>query len=408
MKLTKMILNEMNNVSKAQKIFFTLLMQTIVSTYGRINFRSLSRYSDASERTFRRWFKLPFDFSDYNSKAIDKVITTETETIAAFDPSFLSKAGKLTWGIDFFWNGCASKAEKGLELSLCALVDVGKNIAYALGAEQTPSISEIKSEIASDEATRIDFYLIFVEKLHLLILKYTKYFVVDGFFTKKKFVDGIVGMGFFLIGKLRIDANLMIPYKDEQKKGPGRPKKYAGKCDIEELNGFTFESEVDTETKLYSGIFYHVSLERMIKVVAVISKQKDRIGKALLFSTDLNLNAIKIYRYYKARYQIEFLFRDAKQFTGLGDCQSRNKESLHYHFNSSFAALNSVKIQEQLDRCDYENDESFSMASHKARHRNESLIERIFSKLDFDLTSIKLSPVYQELLNYGVISFRRN
>jgi hypothetical protein len=48
------------------------------------------------------------------------------------------------------------------------------------------------------------------------------------------------------------------------------------------------------------------------------------------------------------------------------------------------------------------------MASHKARYHNESLIERIFSKLDFDLTSIKSRPVYQELLNYGVISFRRS
>lgn len=405
MKLVEMILNEMNNVSKYQKNFFILLMQTVVSMYGRINFRSLSRYSDASEKTFRRWFKLPFDFSDFNSKAIDKVIAG-VEVIAAFDPSFLSKAGKFTWGMAFFWNGCASKAEKGLELSLCALVDVGKNIAYALEAGQTPSMSEIKGEMASDEVTRIDFYLSFVERLSQLLLKYTKYFVVDGFFTKKKFVDGIIALGFFLIGKLRIDANLLIPYKGEQKKGPGRPKKFAGKCNIQELNGFTFESDIDDETKLYSGTFYHVSLERMIKVVAVISKQKGKIGMALLFSTDLNASAIKIYRYYKARFQIEFLFRDAKQFTGLGDCQSRNKESLHYHFNASFSALNSVKIQEQLDLENHENKEPFSMASHKARNHNKSMIERFFSKLGFDLTSIKSSPIYQEMLNYGTISFR--
>ena len=29
-----------------------------------------------------------------------------------------------------------------------------------------------------------------------MILKYTKYFAFDGYFTKKKFVDGIVEMGF--------------------------------------------------------------------------------------------------------------------------------------------------------------------------------------------------------------------
>lgn len=406
MKLVEMILNEMNNVSKNQKNFFILLMQTIISMYGRVNFRSLSRYSDASEKTFRRWFKFPFDFSYFNSKAIEKVITLETEIIAAFDPSFLSKAGKFTWGKAFFWNGTASRAEKGLELSLCALIDVGKNIAYALEAAQTPSISDIKGEIASDEATRIDFYLSFVEKLSQFLLKYTKYFVVDGFFTKKKFVDGIVGKGFSVIGKLRIDANLRMPYKGEQKKGRGRPKKFAGKCNIQELNGFDFESNIDDENKLYSGIFYHASLERMIRVVAVVSKQKDKIGMALLFSTDLSLDAITIYRYYKARFQIEFLFRDAKQFTGLDNCQSRNKESLNYHFNASFSALNSIKIQEQLDLKNHENKWPFSMASHKARNHNESMIERIFSKLGFDLTSIKSSPIYEEVLNYGTISFR--
>jgi hypothetical protein len=404
MKLVEMILNEMNNVSKNQKNFFILLMQTIVSMYGRVNFRSLSRYSDTPEKTFRRWFKKPFDFSIFNARAIDKVITPETEIIAAFDPSFLSKAGESTWGVGFFWNSCISKAEKGLELSLCALVDVGKNIAYALEAQQTPPTDEIKGDC--EDATRIDFYLSFVEKLRLLLLKYTKYFVADGYFAKKKFVDGIILFGFVFIGKLRIDANLRMLFEGEQKKGPGRPKKFAGKCNVKALEGFTFVADIDDENKLYSGIFYHASLERAIKVVAVTTQHKNKIGTALLFSTDLTLDAVTIYRYYKARYQIEFIFRDAKQFTGLGDSQSRNKESLHYHFNASFTALNAIRIQELLEWPSRPNNTPFSMASHKARNHNESMIETIFSKLGFDLSLIKSSPIYQEVLNYGTISFR--
>ncbi|MCD9459870.1 transposase [Marinibactrum halimedae] len=49
-------------------------------------------------------------------------------------------------------------------------------------------------------------------------------------------------------------------------------------------------------------------------------------SKALLFSTDIRLDAMKIIQYYKARFQIEFLFHDAKQHTGLVDCQSRKKK----------------------------------------------------------------------------------
>ena len=61
----------------------------------------------------------------------------------------------------------------------------------------------------------------------------------------------------------------------------------------------------------------------------------DKYAEAFLFSTDLELDTLKIYQYYVARFQIEFIFRDAKGFTGLEDCQSRDSRSLHYHFNAS-------------------------------------------------------------------------
>ena len=32
---------------------------------------------------------------------------------------------------------------------------------------------------------------------------------------------------------------------------------------------------------------------------------------------------------------IEFLFRDSKQFTGLADCQARDLTKLYFHFNAS-------------------------------------------------------------------------
>jgi hypothetical protein len=138
MKLLEIRLSEMNDVSKPQKKFITTLIKTIVSVYGKINFRSLSRYISLAEKSFRRWFKIAFDFCDFNSRAIDKVITQESDLVAAFDQSFDGKAGKKTWGKDYFWNGCASRAEKGLEIVLCAIIDLGKNTAYALSSEQTP------------------------------------------------------------------------------------------------------------------------------------------------------------------------------------------------------------------------------------------------------------------------------
>ena len=278
-----------------------------------------------------------------------------------------------------------------------------------MAAEQTPATSNPKEKKGikkNDDFTRMDIYLDCIKKVYLKVLQFTNYFAFDGYFAKKKFVDGVTEMGFNFIGKLRCDANLKILYTGEQKNGPGRPKKFVGKCNINELQGFSFECNVDDKTKIYSGIFYHVSLERTIRVVAVKYLRKNKIGTALLFSTDLLLTPFKIFSYYKARFQIEFVFRDAKQYTGLGDCQSRNKESLYYHFNASFATLNLVKIQDQLEQKEYEKNKPFSMLSYKVRYYNESLIDRFFSKLAPSVTLIKSSPIFREMLNYGAINFR--
>jgi hypothetical protein len=36
------------------------------------------------------------------------------------------------------------------------------------------------------------------------------------------------------------------------------------------------------------------------------------VGQALLFSTDINLEASEILSFYQSRFQIEFIFRDAR------------------------------------------------------------------------------------------------
>ena len=68
----------------------------------------------------------------------------------------------------------------------------------------------------------------------------------------------------------------------------------------------------------------------------------------LLYSTDLDLAPERIFRFYGARFQIEFAFRDAKQHLGLNDCQARAQAKLHFHFNIVFAALFWARLQARL------------------------------------------------------------
>ena len=49
------------------------------------------------------------------------------------------------------------------------------------------------------------------------------------------------------------------------------------------------------------------------------------LGHVVLFSDDLNLKYDKLFDYYRLRFQIEFNFRDAKQFWGLEDFMNVNE-----------------------------------------------------------------------------------
>jgi hypothetical protein len=65
----------------------------------------------------------------------------------------------------------------------------------------------------------------------------------------------------------------------------------------------------------------------------------------LLYSTDPELAPARLFRFYRARFQIEFAFRDAKQHLDLNDCQARTQAKQHFHFNTVFAALFWARLQ---------------------------------------------------------------
>ena len=136
-----------------------------------------------------------------------------------------------------------------------------------------------------------------------------------------------------------------------------------------------------------------------LSVVLVLDTQHNR--RAVLFSTDVELDALSLYRYYKARFQIEFLFRDGKQFAGLTDCQARSQTKLDFHFNASLSAVTLAKLEARQFTVDSQ--QSFSMASLKRRNFNRHLIDRINDHLANGQSLDKSSPDYEALCNYGAI-----
>jgi DDE superfamily endonuclease len=396
MRLLNSVLAKVPKSNTSQRKFLGHLIGLLLMLPGHATFRNLSRYSSYHEKTFARQFAKPFDFVALNKAAILAVVPAAHEQALALDASFVAKSGKQPYGLDRFWNSCHGRAERGLEVSVLGWIDITYNSAYGLSVEQTPPSLE-----AAPEATRIDAYL---AQLRRVVTQYhlhgLQYVLTDGAYSKVKFVDGVCGLNLHQIGKLRCDAHLRHLYSGPRHPGPGRPQTYDGKVDWADLSRFERVETDDEGMVLYSTVVNHVHFKRNLRVVKVVDIPAKRT--ALLFSTALDLSALTIYRYYKARFQLEFLFRDAKQFTGLGDCQARSKAKLQFHFDASLTAVTMAKLEVRQQRDDQT--APFSMASVKRRYFNAHLIERILSTLADGTTLDKSSPAYERLCNYGAIT----
>jgi hypothetical protein len=351
-----------------------------------------------------------------NRELIAQTGSKEGEQILLVDATFNEKSGRCTPDLDRFWNGKIQKVEKGLEWSVVSVVDIEQNTAYALSAQQTEAGIAEALKIAKVEnksaGSRVDFYLGHLAYCQAYVPKRVKYVAGDSYYSKRKWVDGVLNLGWEVIGKLRQDANLKYLYQGPRRPGPGRQKKYDGKVDpqIRNEKHFSLAETCEDGTQLWTAVVWSVSLARRIRLVCAVRLVEGQEHYALLFSTDVTLTAGKIVTYYRARFQIEFLFRDARQHTGMVDSQSRNSEALDTHVNSSLTALNLAKatLRKEATSPDAPTPDvlSFSIASLKRRALNEHLLELFIDKFDLDPTLIKSNPSYQNILEYGSLRHR--
>lgn len=387
------ILEGLKHIHKPQLKFLVILFQTILVCPSKINFSTLGRNSVLNERTYRRQFQKEFDFARLNQEIIKQ---SECQIKAfAMDASFIGKSGTETFGIDKFWNGCASRAEKGLEASIISLVCEKQNASFALTVDQTePNLAEKEGQA---KQTRIDFYADQVERVAVQIIAYTRVGLFDGYYAKEKFVSRMSKLGLTVISRLRADANLKYLYAGEQKP-QGRHRKYDGKVDftdLTELEETTVKVE-EKEIKLFSAVVWSVSLKRKIKLVVVQYGSKT----VNLFSTDLKMSASEIFFSYRSRFTIEFLIRDAKQSGGLNDCQARDNQAIEFHWNAALTSVNLARAMSQKNKTENEK-KPFSMKTIKQQFFNENLLKLFISKLGLEQSLIKYEEILTELRNYA-------
>jgi hypothetical protein len=386
-------LSKVTGVKKPVLKFIIHIVELWLGMNCRYVFSNMERWGTMTEKSYRNGFKKFFDWFSFNFQLLHQY--AGKEIIAVFDPSYIKKSGKQTYGLGMFWSGVRQKALKGIEIGCLAFVDVAAGTALHGEALQTPSPKELKDK----GKTLVTHYAEVIEKHISELLSVTRYLAVDGYFMKKEFITPLLKQSLHIVTKTRSDANLMYVFKGKQKTGRGRKKRYDGKIDSKHIDKRRLPCcYIDEQMKVYAGVVYCVLLKQT--VLAAFIYYKDKQKPEIIICTDTDIAVMTMCKYYGLRFQVEFLIRDAKQHTGLEDCMARDKEKLNTHFNIAMTVVSIAKTVYHLS-VPIEQRASFSMADIKMLYMNQLITKRIFSNLALDLSCRKIKRIYNQCLNFG-------
>ena len=109
----------------------------------------------------------------------------------------------------------------------------------------------------------------------------------------------------------------------------------------------------------------------------------------VFLSTDIELSAQKIEKYYRLRYQIEFLFRDGKQHGWLRECQARSARKINFHID---LVLTNIDVAKAIYHFPVPKEKrgSFSLENIKRIHHTKLITDLIFSNLALDMSCKKI------------------
>jgi putative transposase len=148
-----------------------------------------------------------------------------------------------------------------------------------------------------------------------------KHVVLDGFFGTYPATYMVQQTGLHLISKLRHNAALYLPYTGP-KPARGPTPRYGEKLNYRALPPQALcqtvtQGHYRTDTYQLTALHHDFSDPLNVVVLVKTNLRTHRTSHVVLFSTDLSLPAAQLVDFYALRFQIEFNFRDAKQYWGL-------------------------------------------------------------------------------------------
>lgn len=405
---------------------------------GRTTMLEISRWTETggSYRTIQRlyhtpllWLQIQWIFFTSQFQKPDH------EYIAAGDEVVFGKAGKETYGIGRFFSSLQNRVIPGLSFFTFSVIDVKERQSYPIQAvqmikpctesakrkedEKKEKSSKVekrpvgrpkgsknkKSEkpTLSPELLRIQPVL----QAFLAVLKgvlAVQYLVMDGHFGNYPSAWMVLQTGLQFVSKLRSDAALYESFTGKYCGRGARPK-YGDRVDVRKMKKKYLKSdkkEVGIRTQIYQATLLNKGFAFPINVVVILKTNLSTQKQAhiILFSTDLKLPYEKLFDYYTLRFQIEFNFRDAKQYWGLDDFMNVKETAVTNAANLSFFMVNFSSV---LLRRYRENNPEFSVLDLKSHYRGCRYASETIKLLPQKPDAILLAEIFEQIARLGMV-----
>jgi len=338
-----------------------VIVLALVTMTGQVTMLGISRWAEqgGSYRTIQRFYNrvIPWGMVLWLFfKA--HLYQPGTEYLLVGDESVVTKAGKQTHGLDRFFSSIFNRPVAGLAFFALSLVSGEERKSYPLLVEQVirsevekATTKEKKANKASkgqsssrqgkrgrpkggknQDKRQIEWTaeLQRIKGMAMTLCQRVnplcplRYFVLDGHFGNNNVMQMVRQcLSLHLISKLRNDSALYFRY-DGVQKPVGRKRIYGAKIQYDHIPANYLVERVilhGIQTDIYQATMVHKSFADLINVVIIVKSNLSTQKRAhvVLFSSDLDLAYAKLIDSYQLRFQIEFNFRDAKQFWGFED-----------------------------------------------------------------------------------------
>jgi putative transposase len=379
------------------------IVVALLTMTGRVTMLGISRWGQegTSYRTVQRFFSTAQPWCQiFWLFFVHHLLRSDEVYLLCADETVTTKAGKHTYGLDRFFSSIYNKPVRGLSFLGLSLVGVKQGISHPLLVEQVvrdetekqaakakaakakaakakaaktktaktktakakaakakaatspqgvgrPKGSKNKDKAAIEWTSELRRLERMVTKLLALIdgLFPVTYLLLDGHFGNNNVLQVVrQELKLHLISKLRSDSALFFAYQGPQKSS-GRPRRYGDKLDyraIPEAYRVADTQEKGIRTEIYQATLLHTNFAQPLNVVILVKTnlQSGARGHAVLFSSDMELGWEPLMHYYRLRFQIEFNFRDAKQFWGLEDFMNTGQTQVTNAANLAFFMVN--------------------------------------------------------------------